>query len=116
MSMKRTIVTVVLDFAGKRQDLDLPSNLPLNRLGELIFAAMDVRVESPRDGAAYRVERSEYGQQWERVDNGLTLEEANIWDGYFLRLEKHVSFSTITDQQQTQLFQDQIPLFSDDER
>lgn len=85
--MNYTVVTVITMPSGKETDLELPSALPLNQLSPAILAGLGEQLPEGKN-IVLRLSVSEYGHQWSDVEPRLTLEEAGITDGMYMRVEQ----------------------------
>ncbi|MFB9324469.1 EsaB/YukD family protein [Paenibacillus aurantiacus] len=85
--MNYTVVTVIAMPSGREIDLELPSDLPLHQLSPAIVASLgdDVPVEAD---LALRLSISEYGHSWSDVNPELTLQQAGVIDGMYMRVER----------------------------
>ncbi|TYP69603.1 EsaB/YukD family protein [Paenibacillus methanolicus] len=85
--MNYTVVTVIAMPSGKEFDLELPSDLPLQQLSPALLASVGDEIPEEAE-PALRLSVSEYGLSWSDIDPGLTLQEAGVVDGMFMRVER----------------------------
>ncbi|MFC4102170.1 EsaB/YukD family protein [Paenibacillus xanthanilyticus] len=84
--MNYTVVTVIAMPSGKEFDLELPSDLPLRQLSSALLASVGEALPEEAE-LSVRLSVSEYGHSWSDIDPGLTLQEAGVVDGMFMRVE-----------------------------
>lgn len=109
--MSRTLITLSIESLGNTIDLDLPDNIPLGELMDMIFRNTSgwIPIGSKREEFNYLISDGELN--WRSIDLNMTLEEAQVMDGYCLRMEKSQSFSTASVNERDTLRQNEIPLF-----
>jgi hypothetical protein len=113
IDMKRAVITLVSESTGKMLDIDIPTDIPLEQLGERLLTCLDEWIISVPHKNTYRFAKSDNGNEWHLLDKSLSLDEAGVMEGSYLRIESIVSYSTVSDMEKATLFQDVVPLFSE---
>ncbi len=83
--MFRSLLTVQIASTEKQQDMELPSNMPLEELGKLILLSMDELL----DGTESLYYEASIGDgEWRTLNSFQSLTENNVMDGSILKLDK----------------------------
>ncbi|OAB38450.1 EsaB/YukD family protein [Paenibacillus glacialis] len=92
--MERSTITLVIDSSGKKTDLELPSQVPLEEMLELMMKGMNEWISLSFQLSDFRLLLSEGDESWRAIQPSMSLHELGVTDGCYLRLEKIQSFST----------------------
>ncbi|MNJ44936.1 hypothetical protein D3C77_400100 [compost metagenome] len=95
--MDQTWITLSMDGISEKKDMVLPHNIPFNDLLDLIFTLCTgwLPIGIKKDELQYFISAGDGNWQAMSLDN--TLEEAGVWDGYCINMERSQSYSTLTD-------------------
>ncbi len=88
--INRTLITVLTEPAGNQKDLELPSDMPLERVGKLIIKGLDDDMGLLFENGRMAFHHSTGDGQWSLLDGTQTLKDASVLDGSFLRIIRAV--------------------------
>jgi len=79
--MSRIIITVKRSEDASERDVEVPADIPVATLSELIARALRWPVSSPGQTVEYGIECRKAGAEPCRLNSGESLAQAGIWDG-----------------------------------
>lgn len=94
--MDRTLITLIIDSTGKKIDLELPNNAPLIDIIEPMLRGINEWMAFGGDFTNCRWFINGGGTEWKSVQPTMSLQDLGVMDGYYLRIERVQSYSTVT--------------------
>lgn len=92
--MNHSLITLIIDASGRTADIELPDNVPLRELLEPMLKGMNEWLSLHFQAEEFNLLISDDGIEWRSISIEQTLEQLQIVDGHYIRLEKSQSFST----------------------
>ncbi len=92
--MNTTMLTLIIESSGRSVDLELPGEVPLREVLAKVLPGLEEWGPYPFTDTEFQYLISNGDQRWKPIDPGRTLNELEIMDGSYIRLEKRQSYST----------------------
>ncbi|WP_435924036.1 hypothetical protein [Paenibacillus sp. DYY-L-2] len=94
--MNTTLLTLMIESTGRSLDLELPGDVPIREVLERVLPGLEEWGPYPFMEKECQFLISGGDQRWKTIDISRTLNELEVLDGSYFRIEKKQNFSTHT--------------------